>query len=79
MGFKKNWDVIDIVTQLNIMAMECRSPLNDGYTAWEVKQDLLRIKWLLEDALNRCPSFSGEEEFVRKHEHDVLIKILKGN
>lgn len=79
MGFKKNWNVIDIVSQINIMTLECRSPLNDGFTQWGIKQDLLRIKWILDDALNRCPTFVGEEEFIEKHEQDVTIKILKGN
>jgi len=79
MGFKKNWNVIDIVSQINIMTLECRSPLNDGFTQWGIKQDLLRIKWILDDALNRCPTFAGEEEFIEKHEQDVTIKILKGN
>jgi hypothetical protein len=79
MGFKKNWNVIDIVSQINIMTLECRSPLNDGFTQWGIKQDLLRIKWILDDALNRCPTFVGEEEFIEKYEQDVTIKILKGN
>lgn len=79
MGFKKNWNVIDIVTQINVMTAECTSGYNDGFTQWGIKQDLLRIKWILDDALGRCSTFAGEEEFVKKHDHDVLIKILKGN
>ena len=79
MGFKKDWDIIDIVTQINRMSYTCSSPLTEGYNGWGVKQDLLRIKWVLDDALKRCPTFVGEEEFVMRHEHDVLIKILKGN
>jgi hypothetical protein len=79
MGFKKNWDVIDIVTQINVMSMECSSPMNDGFTAWGIKQDLLRVKWVLDDALGRCPTFSGEADFVEKHEQDVTLQILKKN
>jgi len=79
MGFKKNWDVIDIVSQINIMAMECKSPYNEGFLAWGIKQDLLRVKWLVDDALNRCPKFAGEDEFVEKHEQDLTLQILKRN
>lgn len=79
MGFKKDWDVIDIVTQINRMSSNCASPLTDGFTAWGIKQDLLRIKWILEDALERCPTFVDEAEFVDKHDKDKLIQILKNN
>ena len=79
MGFKKDWDVIDIATQINRMSYNCSSSLTDGFNAWGIKQDLLRIKWVLDDALARCPTFVGEAEFIEKHDQDVTIKILKGN
>jgi hypothetical protein len=79
MGFKQNWNVIDIVSQLNTMSYECSTTYNDGFTQWGIKQDLLRIKWILDDALARCPTFVDEAEFIEKHDRDVTIKILKGN
>jgi hypothetical protein len=77
MGFKKNWDVATVAQQINTMAYECSSPYNDGYVAWGVKQDLYRIKWLVEDALKRCGTFSPEEEWLREQEQKKIIKILK--
>jgi hypothetical protein len=77
MGFKQNWNVVDVVTQINTMSYECSSAYNDGFVAWGIKQDLLRIKWILDDALARCPTFVDEAEFIDRHEKDVLIKILK--
>jgi hypothetical protein len=77
MGFQKRYNVVDIVSQINTMSYECSSPMTDGFNAWGIKQDLLRIKWILDDALARCPTFVDEAEFVDKHEKDVLIKILK--
>ncbi len=77
MGFQKRYNVVDIVSQINTMSYECSSPMNDGFNAWGIKQDLLRIKWILDEALARCPTFAGEAEFIDKHEKDVLIKILK--
>jgi len=79
MGFKQNWNIVDIVRQINSMAYESNSPHNDGFTGFGIKQDLYRIKWIVDDALKRCPHFVGEEEFIEKHEHQELIKILKGN
>lgn len=77
MGFKKNWNVMDVASQINTMAYECSSSYNDGFVAWGVKQDLYRIKWVLDAALRRCPTFTPEEEFVKKHEHEEILKILK--
>jgi hypothetical protein len=76
MGFKKALDVANVAQQINGAAYECSSPYNDGYTAFYTKQDLYRIKWILEDALNRCPTFVGENEWLREQEKKQVIKIL---
>ncbi len=62
MGFKKSWDEGDIARQLRTMARECSAPQNDGFTAYYIKQDLLQIKFLLDDLIESCPKFAGEEE-----------------
>lgn len=79
MGFRKDWDIIDIVAQINRMSANCASPYTEGFNAWGIKQDLYRILWILEDAMKRCPTFVDEAEFVDKHEKDKLIQILKNN
>lgn len=77
MSFIKKWDVADISRQINTAAYECSSPYNDGFNAWGVKQDLYRMKWLIEDALRRCPQFSPEEDWLREQEKKKVIRILK--
>jgi hypothetical protein len=77
MGFKKSWDVANIAQQINAAAYECISPYNDGYTSFYTKQDLYRIKWLIDDALKRCPTYAGEDEWLREQEKKRVIKILK--
>jgi hypothetical protein len=73
MGFKKSWDTDAICIQLSRMASECRSHYNDGFTAFEVKKDLLKVKHCLEDLLEICPTFSGEDELL----HERLLTKLK--
>jgi hypothetical protein len=51
--------------------------LNDGFIAWGAKQDLYRLKWIIEDALRRCPDFSPEKEWLKEQEQERIIKILK--
>lgn len=73
MGYRKDWDINAIKHWLWIMSHECSSPRNDGFTAFEVKKELLEIKFLLDDLLADCPTFSGEEEI----HHERLVNKLK--
>lgn len=78
MGFKKNWDVADVTSQIYSISREASSPYNDGFTAWGCKQDLLLIQQIVNDAVKRCPSFgSMEEEWLKEQEQKRIIKFLK--
>jgi hypothetical protein len=72
MGFKKNWDVADIESQLHCMAIEICSPYNDGWTSSLCKHDLFRIKCLVEDIYARSPKFSGEDEWEKERTMELL-------
>jgi len=63
--------------QLYISGVELYSPRNDGFTQWEIKQDLYRIKWLVDAILKDSPSFNGEEEFLKEHEQHVMWRTLQ--
>jgi hypothetical protein len=77
MGFKKSWDASDIMSQIQSLSRECTSPHNDGYTGWYCKQDLYQIQEVINEALRRCPTFSGEQEWLTEREQQRIIKILK--
>jgi len=78
MGFKKNWEVGDITSQVHSLAREISSPYNDGYTQWHCKQDLYQIKQLVDQALARSPNFGDlEQEWLHTQEKKHIIKILK--
>jgi hypothetical protein len=72
MGFKMSWSVSRIKGDLQMMTYECRHPRNDGYTQFAIKKDLMEIKFLLEDLLETCPTFVGEEEWL----HERLVNKL---
>ena len=76
MGFNHlGIDVIGIIRQINTISYCCQ---NQGDVSdWGHKQDLYRIKWIVEDALRRCPQFPSEQEWLREHEKKKIIKILK--
>jgi hypothetical protein len=78
MGFKKNWEVGDITSQVHSLAREISSPYNDGYTQWNCKQDLYQIKQLVDQALARSPDFGDlEQEWLQTQEKKHIIKLLK--
>ncbi len=78
MGFRKSWDVSDITTQLHSLARECRSPYNDGFTAFYAKQDLYLIKEIVDRALEDSPDFGElEKDWLQEQEKKRIIKILK--
>jgi predicted patatin/cPLA2 family phospholipase len=78
MGFKKNWDVGNVTSQVHSLAREISSPYNDGYTQWHCKQDLYQIKQLVDQALARSPDFGDlEQEWLQTQEKKHIIKILK--
>lgn len=76
MGHKYQLDMSSIAAQINAAVYEVGSPYNDGFIGWGYKQDLYRLKWLLDDAIKRCPSFATEEDWLREQEKKRVIKIL---
>lgn len=72
MGFKKP-RMDEAVAQIRLCAAEATSHFNDGWTAMGCKKDLVELKWLIEDLLETCPTFIGEEVW----EQERLIELLK--
>lgn len=67
------WSISKIKGDLSMIAYECSWPGNDGYTAFELKKKLMDVKFLVEDLIEKCPTFVGEEEWL----HERLIEKLK--
>jgi hypothetical protein len=76
MGYIKRWNVEDIATQIHSAEIECSSPYADGFSTWGIKQDLYQIKWLVDEALEKCPTFSPEEEWLKEQDKKKMWKVL---
>ena len=72
MGFKKP-TLTQAVYEIRTCAAEAMSAYNDGWIASDCKRQLVELKWLIEDLLEDCPRFSGEE----KWEQERLVELLK--
>jgi hypothetical protein len=77
MGFKKSWDVANISHHIYMMARECASPYNDGFTSFEIKKDLWDLKFIIDQSIKNTPTFSGEERWLQDQEKKRIIKHLK--
>ena len=79
MGFKFSYNITNAAREINAASYDACDMKIDSYLQWGAKQDLYRLKWILEDALKRCPTFSPEEEWLREQEKKKVIKILSND
>lgn len=75
---KKDWSVDNIATQLRSLSRECSSSYNDGFTSFQLKQDLYQLKQLIDTALADAPDFGKmEQDWLTEQEKKRIINILK--
>lgn len=77
MGFRKPMDYNSVSHQIHIAGVELNSPRNDGFTQWEIKQDLYKVKFLVDEILKSSPEFVGETEFLEQHQKQLMWKELE--
>ena len=76
MSFRITWDRKLIENQLRAMSAQVNSHFNDGFIQWEIKKDLLEIKYLLDEILETSPTFSGEPEYLEEQAKRKTWKTL---
>lgn len=79
MGFRKPMDYNNIHHQIYMAGVEMHSGYNDGYTTWEIKKDLHRIKWLLDEIMADSPTYAEEKEFLDEHSKVKMWRTLKND
>lgn len=77
MGFRKPMDYNSVHHQIYLTGVELCDSRNDGYTQFYLKQDLYKLKWLIDEIMKDAPELSGEKEFVTEHEKDVMWRTLR--
>ena len=76
MGFRKP-DLVSAEVNIHMAMSEANSRFNDGFTQFEIKKDLYRLKWILEDYFIKAPNLTGEEEWVQEMLQKRVWEILK--
>ena len=73
----KNWNVQTVEDQIRRMYWACTDPKMDGFVTWGYKQDLYRVKFLVDELLKKCPTYSVEADWLREQEAEKIVQILK--
>lgn len=76
MGFRKPMDYNSVSHQIHMAGVEVNSAYNDGFVQWEIKKDLHRLKFLLEEILKDSPEFAGEAEFLQEQSKKQMWRAL---
>ena len=77
MGFRKPMDYNSVHHQIYLTGVELCDPRNDGFTTFYLKQDLYKLKWLIEEIMKDAPEFQGEKEFLTEQEKKIVWRTLK--
>jgi len=72
-----DWNIKEIERQLQRMYAGAIDPYVTGYNNWPCKQDLYRVKFLVDELLKQCPKFTDEDEWLREQEAEKILHILK--
>ena len=62
--------------QIYMAGVELNSPRNDGFVTWGIKQDLYKIKFLVDEILKSSPTFSPEAEFLEEQSKKQMWRSL---
>lgn len=63
----KDWSLDTIKHEIDKIAFNESDPRMDGFVTFGCKQDLYRILFYVQDKLNKCSTYHGEEEWVNEN------------
>jgi len=73
-----NWDTDAIKHELNKIARAENDPYETGFNTVMCKKDLYTILWHIEDLLDDCSTYFGEDEWLKEREKQKTWKALGG-
>lgn len=73
-----DWSLSDLKQGVNKISFAESDPRMDGFVTWGCKKDLYELLWHIEDALDKCSTYAGEEEFVRERDKQKIFEALGG-
>jgi len=72
-----DWNINHIKQEIWKIKFACTDPRMDGFVTWGHKQDLIKLKYFIDDMLAECPTYSVEQEFIDELEAERTFALLK--
>ena len=76
---RKDWNREKIEQDIWKIKWAATDPRMDGFVTWGCKQDLILLKYYIEDMLAECSTYVEEQEFIDKLEAEKTFKALKNS
>lgn len=64
----KNWDVNRVISECQKMYYGANDQYMTGWNQWPCKQDLYRVKFVVDEMLKNTATFSGEQEWLAEQQ-----------
>ena len=74
-----DWSLKTIKEEVDKIKFAENDPRMDGFVTWGCKKELYEVLWYIEDTLEKCITYAGEEEFVKAREINRMWDIMKGD
>ena len=74
-----DWNVDCVIDECRKMHAGATDPYMTGWNNWPCKQDLYRVKFAVDEMLEKTGTFIGEEEWLEQQEKEKMWKALNGN
>ena len=73
----KDWNTREILREIRKITIAATDPYMDGFNTWGCKRELYEILFFVQQELDECSNYADiEEQYLKKHEQDKLLKIL---
>ena len=73
-----DWSLSELKEGVDKIGYAESDPRMDGFVTWGCKQDLYQLLWHVEDTLDKCSTYAGEDAFVRDREKQKTFELLGG-
>lgn len=74
-----DWSLKTIKEEVDKIKFAESDPRMDGFVTWGCKKELYEVLWYIEDTLEECSTYVGEEDFVKEREISRMWDIMKGD
>lgn len=62
----KDWSIDEIKEEINKIVRAESDPRMDGFVTWGCKKDLYELMFYIQQKLDNCSTYWGEEEFLKE-------------